>query len=325
MTREEIPDIHGSKWALQTIPDIVEVISGNSALSKAEQRLLLEERFRRFIRKTREGWENTEGELLRNRKGEPLKTDDELRHHIYWTWIDQYALPTCLIFMIVVRTKINYMLSSQGKRLAERLRKPGFEDMLRHIVIDVDKEKWGVLDTLRKSSMDFDALRDELENKGVHAKKDERLRKFMYFMQKIELVKEKPRSFYRLDQARYERCKRLPQYRSCDDVGDLDFVTVLHKEWDREQRQSHSSFVDIDELRALVSQALKVHESCFNEKLKSIPLQVGKFQLLFSQAAFPRENVGIERNKRYYNYISIYPRRDKGAKPRFGSGNGSSQ
>ena len=51
MTREEIPDIHGSKWALKVIPDVVETIGMNSALSKAEQRLLLEERFRKYIRK----------------------------------------------------------------------------------------------------------------------------------------------------------------------------------------------------------------------------------------------------------------------------------
>ena len=314
MSREEIPYVQGSKWALQIIPDVAEIVRDNSTLSKREQRLLLEERFRRFVRKTGDGWENTEGELLRNRAGEPLKTEEEVRHHLYWTWIDQFALPTCMVFMIIIRTKTNYVLSSQGKRLAEKLRKPGFEDMLRHVVIDVDKEKWGVLDILHKSPLDFDALRQELERTGVHVRKDVHLRKFMSFLEEIGLVKEKPRSFYQLDEARYERCRSFLRYRSCDDVGDREFAKALYEEWDKEQRKSHSSFVDIDELRASVSRALKVPESCFNEKLRRIPLRVGKFQLLFSQAAFPREKIGIERNKRYYNYISIYPQRQRGAR-----------
>jgi hypothetical protein len=313
MTREEIPDIHGSKWALEVIPDVVEIIGMNSALPKAEQRLLLEERFRKYIRKTRDGWENREGELLRNRKGELLETEREVRHHLYWTWIDQFAVPTCLTFMIISRTKSNYVLSSQGKRLAERLGKPGFEDMLRHVVINVDKEKWGVLDVLQKSPLDFETLHEELERSGVHAKTG-RLRKFMLFLEVIGLVKQMSRSFYSLDRTRYERSLRLLRYRSCKEVGDIEFVTFLYKDWDSQQRQSHSSYVDIDELRASVSRVLKVPESCFNEKLTRMPLRVGKFQLLFSQAAFPRENVGVQRNGRYYNFISIYLRKDRGAK-----------
>ena len=92
---------------------------------------------------------------------------------------------------MISRTKGNYVLSSQGKRLAERLGKPGFEDMLRHVVINVDKEKWGVLDALQKSPLDFETLREELERSGVHAKTD-RLRKFMLFLEVIGLVKERP-------------------------------------------------------------------------------------------------------------------------------------
>jgi hypothetical protein len=307
MSREIIPLINGSKWARETIPDVIDIIAKNSKLSRKEQRILLEKRFQRFYRKTSDGWETYQGDLLR--------TEEQFRHHLYWTWIDQFALPTCKHFMMIISTKYNYALSSQGKRLAEKLGKPGFQDMLRHVVINVDREKWGVLDILHKTPLDVVTLREKLERTDVRVRKDEHLRKFLSFLQEIGLVNERPPSFYQLDEARYERCRRLLRYRSCDDVDDVEFVRVLYKQWDNEQRRSHSSFVDIDELRASVSRALKVPESCFNEKLKKVPLRVGQFQLLFSQAAFPRENVGIERKGRYFNYVSIYQRKGGGAKP----------
>jgi hypothetical protein len=312
MTPEEIPDIHGAKWASRIIPDVVETLSKNPTLSRKEQRLLLEERFlKSYVRRTRVGWANIEGELLKNRRGEVLKTEDEVRHHLFWTWIDQYALPMCKTLMIIISTKNNFALTSQGKRLAESLGKPEFQDMLRHIVINLDREKWGILEALRKSPLGFDTLRDEVERSGVHVRKNEHLRKLMSLYEGLGLIKEKPRSTYELDQTRYERSMGVLRYRSCDDVDYLEYVTHLYQEWDKQQCLAHSSFVDIDALRSLVSRSLNISESCFNEKLKTIPLRIGDYQLLFSQASFPTENAGVERNGRYYSYISIYLRKAK--------------
>jgi len=306
---ETIPLINGSKWARETIPDVIDVIAQNSKLSRKEQRILLEKRFQKFYRKTSNGWTTYQGDLLR--------TDEEFRHHMYWTWIDQFALPTCKHFMLIINTKYNYALSSHGKRLAERLGKPSFEDMLRHVVINVDEDKWRVLDILKRAGTPLNSvtLQEELERIDVRVRKHEHLRKFLYFLQEIRLVNEKPPSFYQLDKARYDRCSKLLHYRSCDDVNDEEFIRALYEMWDNEQRRSHSSFVDIDDLRALVSRALKVSESCFNEKLRKVPLRIGRFQLLFSQAAFPKEKVGIERNGRYFNYVSIYQREGRKGKP----------
>lgn len=300
---EEIPLLNGAKWAMDLIPIVVDVLSENPGLAKKYQRELLCMRFEaKFVRRTDNGWQTEEGEVL--------KTKEDLHRHLLWTWLDQFAKPMCDRLEILVSTRDNYRLTNYGQSLAASLGDPRFEDTLRSVVIGVDERNWKVLVLLQKSPLGIAALKQELEQTDVRVRKDEHLRKYLNLLIELGLVKEhlkKPTLTYEVDEDRYARCKTLLKYRTYGDVSDREFVKSLYRAY-ADKTKAGSSFVDIDELRSAVSRSLNWSEDHFTRRLATIPLRIGQYQLLFSQAAFPRERIGVERKGRYYNYVSIYKR-----------------
>jgi hypothetical protein len=299
----EIPLINGSGWAVELVSLVVDVLSKNLGRTKREQRDLLRKRLEaKFIQRTKDGWLTKEGSLL--------KTEAALRKHLDWTWLDQFTIPMCSHLGIVVVTKQSYRLTNYGRSLAERLNDPSFEDALRYVIIRMDEDNWKVLRTLRKSPLEFAALRQGLDQANVRVRKDDHLKKYLHLLATVGLVKEhtrKPVLMYEIDEERYERCKSLLRYKNYQDVPDREFVEHLYVVY-KDRTKSGSPFVDIDDLRSAVSRALNWPEYFFTRRLEAIPLQVGRYQLLFSQAAFPRGKIGVERKGRYYNYLSIYLR-----------------
>ena len=302
----EIPLINGSIWALQLIPIVIDVLDKNAKLTKKVQRDLLRKQFEtKFVEKTKDGWITKEGNVL--------NSEDALRRHLDWTWLDQFAIPMCTHLRIIVVTRENYRLSNFGERLAHRLGDPSFDDVLRYVIIRVDDDNWGVLRILLKSSLDLSGLKHELDEADVRVRKDEHLRKYLHLLAVAGLVKgqlRKPVTIYEIEKERYERCRKLLKYKAYEDIDEKKFIQTLYKVY-QDKTRSGSSFVDIDDLRSAVSRSLDWPEYFFTRRLETIPLRVGPYQLLFSQAAFPTANVGVERKGQYYNYLSIYRRTSK--------------
>jgi hypothetical protein len=298
----ELPLINGGNWGLDLIPIVVDTIDRHEGFSKQELRNFLRDRFlAKFVKKHEGKWITVQGRIL--------ETEEELRIHIDWTWMDQFAIPICKNFDILTIAPDRYRLTANGERLGKAIGKVGFEDAVRNVIIQVDSSKWKALSLLRENGpLTGGELKITLTKEGVVVRKDDHLKKYMTFMKAIGLVRvtERHPLTYEVDETRYVRSSKIEKYKPFEAISNLGFISELYKAYQK-RIESKSPYVDIDDLRPAVSLKLDWPEEYFDRKLKEIPLRVERYQVLFSQAAFPRPR-GLERNGQYFNYLSIYLR-----------------
>jgi hypothetical protein len=200
-----------------------------------------------------------------------------------------------------------YRLTATGLKLADARRQAhaNFKDALAQILIDQDQKNWGILSALRgfPDGAKVDSLVGKLEFEKESSAGDY-LRLFM----ELDLVKV-ANGVYRLNDERYQNLVHGFNYRSYDEVSDSEFMSVLHPKYRELRKKVKTPYVPIEDLRTPVSIALLWREEYFTRRLEEIPLIVDNKQLLFSPRALARSG-GITRNRKYYNYLTIYDLND---------------
>jgi hypothetical protein len=299
----DVPLINGPNWVFDLVRIVVETISKFPNASKKEARDILRRRLQqKFVKEQDDGWRTVRGDVL--------KTEKELHRHLDWTWLDQYAIPMSVNLSILAVTRERYRLTAHGEKLAASLKKDAFEDTLRNVIILVDQQNWNVLNIIKEQGpIDFDGVKAALEKSGVGVRKEDHLRKLLTLLKTVGLLRDSGRSqfkIYELSEERYLRSSKLLTYNAYDSVNNQAFVDALFQAY-REKAKLGSPYVEIDQLRPTVSRLLNWPEEYFNRRLKEIPLRIGSYQLLFSQAAFAKLR-SVEREGMYFDYLSIYTR-----------------
>ena len=110
---------------------------------------------------------------------------------------------------------------------------------------------------------------------------------------------------YRLNDERYQNLVQDISYRSYEEISHEEFMSVLHTKYGELRKILKTPYVAIEDLRTPVSIALGWREEYFTRRLEEIPLIVDNKQLLFSPRALARKG-GITRNRKYYNYLTVY-------------------
>jgi len=243
-----------------------------------------------------------EGHRIYTRKGKLLPTAEDVKQHLEKTWLDCYSLPACERFGLIVRND-KYRLTALGLKLADAKREDhtNFKDALAQVLIDQDQKNWKILSTLR-SFPDGAAVTDLV--KKLDFEKETSAGDYLRLFTELDLVRVVS-GLYRLNDERYQNLVRDVTYRSYEEVSDDEFMSVLHAKYQELRRKLKTPYVPIEDLRTPVSIALRWHEEYFTSRLEEIPLIVANKQLLFSPRALARKG-GITRNRKYYNYLTIY-------------------
>jgi hypothetical protein len=250
-----------------------------------------------------------DGRRLYTRKGKLLRTAEDINKHLEKTWLDCYSLPACERFGLMMRNG-KYKLTVQGLKLADAKRQgdADFKDALAQILIDQDQKNWKILRTLR--GFPEGAAVTDLTQK-LDFEKETSAGDYLRLFTELDLVRVLGK-LYRLNVERYQNLIENVSYRSYEEVGDEEFMAVLHTRYRELRKILKTPYVPIEDLRTPVSIALKWREEYFTKRLEEIPLIVGNKQLLFSPRALARKG-GVTRNRKYYNYLTVYDLDDSAA------------
>jgi len=243
-----------------------------------------------------------DGHRVYTRKGKLLRKSEDIKQHLEKTWLDCYSLPASERFGLILRND-KYKLTAQGLKLVDAKRQGDatFKDALAQILIDQDQKNWRILSTLRGFPDGF-AVTDLI--KKLDFKKEATAGDYLRLFTELDLVRVVG-GLYRLNDERYQNLVQNIIYRSYEEVGHEEFISVLHTKYRELRKILKTPYVAIEDLRTPVSIALRWREEYFTRRLEEIPLVVGNKQLLFSPRALARKG-GITRNRKYYNYLTVY-------------------
>lgn len=301
MEKEPLPLIQGAGRILEIVPIVIKTIAGSRTTDKTLLRNDLMVKFKNAFIMTKGGKAYSTG-------GKPLRSEHEIKKNLEWTWLDQYALPMCERLRIIRRNG-GYRLTSYGEQLAEAIRKGHLKEKLAQFAIKQDKEQWHILEILGESGPSNLRTLLKIISEKVTVRKPFHLTSLLRLFKVLGLV-ESEKGKYQLVTDQYQSLMKEVAFRTYDEVSDQEFIDALAKEYRKIVKRRKSPYSPIEELRGAVCKALDYWpEEFFDRRIKEIPLSIFNVQLLFSQAAFPRKN-GILRKGRYYNYLSIYRRRE---------------
>jgi hypothetical protein len=236
-----------------------------------------------------------------------LQTTEDIKQHLEKTWLDCYSLPACERFGLILRND-KYRLTAQGLKLtdAKRQGNANFKDALAQILIDQDQKSWKILCALRdfpEGAAVTDLIK-KLDSIGNSFEKETSAGDYLRLFMELDLVRVVS-ELYRLNDERYQSLVRDVSYRSYEEVSHGKFMSVLRTKYQELRKKLKTPYVPIEDLRTPVSIALRWREEYFTRRLEEIPLIVDNKQLLFSPRALARKG-GITRNRKYYNYLTVY-------------------